>query len=251
MKRKFKLIICLLGMCTFISSCSPVSNDNDTPSDTDTNTDTNDNEDTNFHKVTSKKIEKQWTLDYDWTYSYYNMRFVQGTIISSTSQLKSSNNSFIKTTVENQFRGKLSESHKDFIGYDPFEEYNDKYFEDHVLILGLAYLTKGATLYTNGIGKEPIEYYATDSNGNKVLDSTFTPFQMDHIYETKPSEDEKKYLTLYIYDEFKISESQFAGKTSSEVRDILLGDTKNKLVYYYFTIYKDEYNKEHPDYKID
>lgn len=242
MKKNFNLLLTLLSLFGVICSCEPNKiNPDDEMSDGKSN---------NFYKVTSKKIEKQWTLDNDWNYKYYDKSFYSDTLITSTSQLKASSNSFIKYVVNNQFRGELSSSNKDYIGYDPFEEYNDEYFKDHILIIGITNLIEGVSLYSNGVGSDYIDYYTTDSNDNKVYKYSFTPFYLDHIYESEPTS-EIKHTTLFIYDKFKISESQFKGKTPSEVKSLFLGNTTDQLVYYYHTIYKDAYNKEHPDYKID
>lgn len=215
--------------------------------------DNNTDDEEDDYIVTSKKIANQWVLPYDWTYNKYDRKYEGVNLITSTSELKSSSNAFIKTVVSNQFRGELSQTGQDVIGYDPFSKYDDTYFDDHILLIGCAYLTTGCTLYTNGIGEEPYEYYLLDSNGKRYLDDVFTPFYVDEIYDTKPSDDAEKRLIFYIYDEFQISTSAYKDKTAAQIKASFLNtsdDSKTELEYYSHEVYKDEYNKKHTDKQI-
>ncbi len=245
MKKNLLKLSSLLILPLLVTGCRGAIDDNGGNTD----------DDEDDYIVTSKKITNQWVLPYDWTYNKYDRKYESVNLITSTSELKSSSNAFIKTVVDNQFRGEMPSSSDgyDVIGYNPFEKYDDTYFSDHILLVGIAYLTSGCTLYTNGIGQEPYEYYLLDSNGKRYLDDVFTPFYVDEVYETKPSSDQESRLILYIYDEFQISTSAYKDKTASQIKALFLDtsdSSKTELEYYSHTIYKDEYNEKHQDNKI-
>ena len=247
MKKNVLKILSILLIPTLLTGCRTSTDDNKKDDDNKDDTDS-------CSEFTSKKIAKQYVLNYDWNYSYYNLAknttFQASNLITSKSQLAGKSNSFIKYVYEQQFRGGMNPN-GDSIGYDIFEEYDDAYFEDHILIVGSVYERVGCSLYTTGVSSTTTNKYKIDSDGNKYISDTFTSFYVDTVFETYPGYKPEYRLILFVYDEFKISESAYKNKTKAEIVSYLTA-SKTRLKYDSTRdIWKDIWNKQCPDNKIE
>ena len=245
MKKNVLKILSILLIPTLLTGCR-TSNPDDNGGNTDS-----------CSEFTSKKIAKQYVLNYDWNYSYVdfasNSTFTTANLITSKSEI-SKNNSIINYVYNNQFRGDMNPNGA-VITEDIFSEYDDSYFEDHILIIGAVYEKVGCTLYTNGVSNTTYSKYSKDSNGNQYISDTYTPFYVDTVFETPPLGDVEKRLIFFVYDEFKISESTYKNKSKSEIVSWFTNTNTNKntrLKYHNpLDYYKDVWNKKCPNNKID
>lgn len=249
MKKNVLRILSILLIPTLLTGCRTSVND-DTKKDDDTKND-------NCTEFTSKKITKQYVLNYEWNYSYYdfasNPTFTSTNLITSKSQL-SNTNGLIKYVYNYQFKGEMNPNGA-VITEDIFSEYDDAYFKDHILIIGAVYEKIGCTLFTSGVNNSTINTYSKDTGGNQYISDTFTPFNIDTVFETTPDKDVKKRLIFFVYDEFKISESAYKNKSKEEIITYFTDTNTHKdtrLKYYNpYDYYKDLWNKSCPDSKID
>lgn len=251
MKKNVLKILSILILPSLLSGCRSA-----TPDDSKKDDDSTDKTDT-CSEFKSKKIEKQYVLNYDWNYSYFdfasNSTFKSTNLITSKSQL-TSGNSFISSVYQNQFRGDMNPN-GDSIGYDIFEEYDDAYFEDHILIVGSVYEKEGCTLYTTGVDSTNYKEYKTDSDNKSYLSDIFTPFRVDTVFDTPPIGNVNYRLILFVYDEFQISTSAYKNKTKSEIVSYFTdtNNHKNTRLKYYNPkdYYKKIWNIDCPDNKIE
>ncbi len=246
MKKNVLKILSILLIPTLLTGCRTSISDNNNDDNTDSCT-----------EFTSKKIAKQYVLNYEWNYSYVdfasNSTFSIANLITSKSGISNSN-SLINYVYNNQFKGAMNPNGA-VIEEDIFSEYDDAYFEDHILIIGAVYEKVGCTLYTSGVSNSTYTKYSSDSNGKQYVSDSYTPFYIDTVFETKPIENVEKRLIFFVYDEFKISESSYKNKSKSEIVTYFTNTNTNKstrLKYYNpYDYYKDLWNKNCPNNKID
>ncbi len=250
MKKNVLKILPILLLPSLLTGCRT---SNDTPDNPDT-PDTPSDDTDKCSDFTAKKIAKQYVLNYDWNYSYYdfnsNTTFKPVNFITSKSGLSTSSNGLLKFVYDQQFKGGMN-PHGVVIEDDIFSEYDDAYFEDHILIVGATYEKVGCTLYTSGISDTTYNKYKTDSDGNKYLSDTYTPFYIETVFDTYPGYKPDYRLIFFVYDEFKISESAYKNKSKSEIVSYFSA-TKTRLKYENTRdIWKDVWNKNCPDNKIE
>lgn len=186
------------------------------------------------------KIEKQYQLTYDYTFSYYSRKRVN--VWNSQEAIR--NSKFYKGVYEMHF-AKILE-------VNPFDEYDEDFFKSNVLVCGTADLYIGAEIWFNKIeANQTIESEEVD--GVEQTKDAYHRMLIDEVYQTKPAANTKTRTILYMFPMAFPNES-FPDLSAQEapgffnVSDGVGGATNyHRIQYWKWTIFLDEFNKDDED----